>query len=400
MTTYKYIALDDKGKRITGKLQANDEIDLQARLKNENLYLESANEQIKKALGRKIRSDRIADFARNIGKLIGAGVSLVKALRIICDDETLRVKERNIYEDVLKQVRTGTSLSEAMTMQGMAFPPMMISMFRSAEASGTLEATANQMAEYYSKEYKLYKKIKSSMTYPKILGVLMVIVLCIIMGYVVPQFEDLFAQMEELPGTTKVLLAVSNFIADKWYLLILFGVIGFIVFKLLFAIPSVKYEKDKLKIKIPKIGKLQKIIYTARFSRTLASLYNAGLPIISCITIARDTIANRYIESQFDMVIKDVQAGQNLSDALAKVDGFVKKLVSSVVVGEETGTLDDMLNSAADQLEYDSEMAVQSMVSMLEPLIIVVLAFMVGFIIVSVIQPIYGSYESIANSAK
>lgn len=400
MTTYKYVALDDKGKKITGKLQANDEIDLQARLKNENLYLESANEQIKKALGRKIRSDRIADFARNIGKLIGAGVSLVKALRIICDDETLRVKERNIYEDVLKQVRTGTSLSEAMSMQGMAFPPMMISMFRSAEASGTLEATANQMAEYYSKEYKLYKKIKSSMTYPKILGVLMVVVLCIIMGYVVPQFEDLFAQMDELPGTTKVLLAVSNFIADRWYLLILFGVIGFIVFKILFAIPSVKYAKDKLKIKLPKIGKLQKIIYTARFSRTLASLYNAGLPIISCITIARDTIANRYIESQFDMVIKDVQAGQNLSDALAKVDGFVKKLVSSVVVGEETGTLDDMLNSAADQLEYDSEMAVQSMVSMLEPLIIVVLAFMVGFIIVSVIQPIYGSYESIANSAK
>ncbi len=400
MTTYKYIALNDKGKKITGKLQANDEIDLQARLKNENLYLESANELVKKALGKKIRSDRIADFSRNIGKLIGAGVSLVKALRIVCDDETLRTKERNIYEDVLKQVRTGTSLSEAMTMQGMAFPPMMISMFRSAEASGTLEATANQMAEYYAKEYKLYKKIKSSMTYPKILGGLMVVVLCIIMGYVVPQFEDLFAQMDELPTATTILLGISNFIADKWYLIILFGVIGFIVFKLLFAIPSIKYTKDKLKIKLPKIGKLQKIIYTARFSRTLASLYNAGLPIISCITIARDTIANRYIESQFDMVIKDVQAGQNLSDALAKVDGFVKKLVSSVVVGEETGTLDDMLNSAADQLEYDSEMAVQSMVSMLEPLIIVVLAFMVGFIIVSVIQPIYGSYDTIANSAK
>ena len=400
MTAYKYIARNELGKKITGKLQANDEIDLQARLKNENLYLESAQEQVKKSLGRKIRSDRVADFSRNIGKLVGAGVSLVKALKIICDDETLRQKERNVYADILKQVRTGVSLSEAMTMQGMAFPPMMISMFRSAEASGTLEATANQMAEYYAKEYKLHKKIKSSMTYPKILGVLMVIVLCIIMGYVVPQFEDLFAQMDELPGPTKVLLAVSDFISSKWYLLILFGVIGFIVFKLLFAVPSIKYLKDKMKIKFPKIGKLQKIIYTARFARTLASLYNAGLPIISCITIARDTIDNRYIESQFDLVIKDVQAGQNLSDALAKVDGFVKKLVSSVVVGEETGTLDDMLNSAADQLEYDSEMAVQSMVSMLEPMIIVVLAFMVGFIIVSVIQPIYGSYDTIANSAK
>lgn len=400
MNTYRFVARNEQGKRITGSLSANDEMDLQSRLKNDNLYLETANEVVRKSLAKKIRADRVADFARNIGKLIGAGVSLVRALRIICDDETLRQKERNIYADILKQVRTGLSLSESMQMQGAAFPPMMINMFRSAEASGTLEATANQMAEYFSKEYKLTKKIKSSMTYPKILGVLMVIVVAILMGYVVPQFQDLFDSMGELPGTTKVLLGISNFVANKWYLLILFAVVGFIILKLLFSVPSVKLAKDKIKIKLPKIGKLMKIIYTARFSRTLASLYNAGLPIISCLMIARDTIDNRYIESQFDVVIKDVQAGQNLSEALTKIDGFVKKLISSVVVGEETGTLDDMLNSAADQLEYDSEMAIQSMVSMLEPCIIVFLAGVVGFIIISVIQPIYGSYDAIANSVK
>ena len=400
MVTYKYVARNSLGKKITGKLQANDEFDLQSRLKNDNLYLESANEVIRKSTSKKIRPDRVADFCRSIGKLVGAGVSLVRALRIICDDETLRQKERNIYQDILKQVRTGISLSDALALQGVAFPPMLINMFRSAEASGTMEATANQMADYYSKEYKLHKKIKSSLTYPKILGVLMVVVVAIIMGYVIPQFEDLFAQMDELPGSTTVLLAISDFIASKWYLLILFGVIIFIVCKILFAIPSIKLVKDKAKTKLPKIGKLMRIIYTARFARTLASLYNAGLPIISCLTIARDTIDNKYIEIQFDSVIKDVQAGQNLSEALQKVDGFTKKLVSSVIVGEETGTLDDMLNSAADQLEYDSEMAIQSMVSLMEPLMIVILAVIVGFIIISVIQPIYGSYDTIASSAK
>ena len=400
MTTFKYTARNVIGKKITGKLQANDEIDLQARLKNDNLYLESATEVVKRAAQKRIRADRISDFSRSIGQLVGAGVSLVRALRIICDDETLRQKERNLYADVLKQVRTGVSLSDAMAMEGSAFPPMMINMYRSAEAAGTLEATAKQMAEYYSKEYKLNKKIKSSMTYPKILGVLMVVVLLIIMGYVVPQFEELFAQMEELPAATKILLAISEFVTEKWFLLILFGVIGFIFFKLLFSIPAIHLIKDKMKLKLPKIGKLMRIIYTARFARTLASLYNAGLPIISCITIARDTIDNRYIESQFETVIKDVQAGQNLSEALAKVDGFTKKLVSSVIVGEETGTLDDMLNSAADQLEYDSEMAIQGLVSMLEPMIIVVLAVLVGFIIIAVIQPIYGSYDAIANATK
>ena len=210
MTAYKFVARNELGKRITGKLSANDEIDLQARLKTDNLYLESANEIIKRSSTKRIRSDRVADFARNIGKLVGAGVSLVRALRIICDDETLRQKERNLYADVLKQVRTGVSLSEAMAMQGASFPPMMINMFKSAEASGTLEATANQMAEYYSKEYRLNKKVKSSMTYPKILGVLMVVVIAIIMGYVIPQFEELFAQMESLPAATKVLLAISD----------------------------------------------------------------------------------------------------------------------------------------------------------------------------------------------
>ncbi|MBQ5933610.1 MAG: type II secretion system F family protein [Lachnospiraceae bacterium] len=400
MTTYKYTARNVIGKKVSGKMQANDEIDLQARLKNDNLYLETVSEVTKRASQKRIRADRISDFARSIGQLVGAGVSLVRALRIICDDETLRQKERTLYADVLKQVRTGVSLSEAMAMEGSAFPPMMINMFRSAEASGTLEATAKQMAEYYSKEYKLNKKIKSSMTYPKILGVLMVIVLIIIMGYVIPQFEDLFAQMESLPATTEILLGISDFVADKWYLLILFGVIAFIVFKLLFSIPAVHHLKDKIKLKLPKIGKLMRIIYTARFARTLASLYNAGLPIIQCLTIARDTIDNRYIEAQFESVIKDVQAGQNLSEALAKVDGFTKKLVSSVVVGEETGTLDEMLNSAADQLEYDSEMAIQGLVSMLEPAIIVVLAVLVGFIIISIIQPIYGSYDAIANATK
>ena len=400
MVTYKFVARNTIGKRVTGKLQANDEIDLQARLKNDNLYLESANEVVRKSVSKRIRSDRVADFARSLGKLIGAGVSLVRALRIICDDETLRQKERNIYMDVLKQIRTGMSLSEALTMQGAAFPPMMINMFRSAEASGTLEATANQMAEYYSKEYKLHKKIKSSLTYPKILGVLMVVVVAILMGYVIPQFEDLFKQMEKLPATTEILLGISNFVANKWYLIILFGVILYIILKLLFSIPAVRLIKDKVKTRMPKIGKLMRIIYTARFARTLASLYNAGLPIISCLTIARDTIDNKYIESQFDTVIKDVQAGQNLSEALQKIDGFTKKLVSSVIVGEETGTLDDMLNSAADQLEYDSEMAIQSMVAMLEPLIIAFLAFVVGFIIISVIQPIYGSYDTIAAQGK
>ena len=253
------------------------------------------------------------------------------------------------------------------------------------------------MAEYYSKEYRLQQKIKSSTTYPKILGVLIVLVVIIIMGFVLPQFSSLFEQMDKLPFATTVLMAISDFVANRWYILLFACVVLFIIFKIVVSIPAVKLKMDKLELHLPKIGKLRKIIYTARFSRTLASMYSAGIPIVTCLQIAKSTIGNTYIESQFDPMIASIRAGKPLSEALADIDGFVRKLPSSVSVGEETGQLDSMLVSIADQMDYDSEIAIEQLVAMVEPLMIVIMAAIVGFIMVAVIQPIYGSYQSIAN---
>ena len=273
-------------------------------------------------------------------------------------------------------------------------------MIKSAEQSGNMDKIALQMAEHYSKEYRLSQKVKSSMTYPKILGVLIVLVVAIIMGYVIPQFDSLFSQMDSLPVTTTVLLNISNFVKKKWYVLVLAAIILFIIFKLVFSIPAVRYAKDKMEISLPIIGKLRRVIYTARFARTMSSLYSAGISIINCLIIAKNTIGNSYIEKQFEQVIAEVRAGENLSTALDHVDGFTKKLSSSVMVGEETGALDSMLVSIANQMEYDSEVALNKLVSLLEPAMIVFMAVIVGFIIISVIQPIYGSYETISGSVK
>ena len=153
-----------------------------------------------------------------------------------------------------------------------------------------------------------------------------------------------------------------------------------------------------MELRIPKIGRLKKIIYTARFSRTLSSLYSAGIPIITCLQIAKATIGNSYIESQFEKLIADVRSGETLSSGVDKIDGFVKKLPSSINIGEETGALDHMLISIADQMDYDSEIATEKMVAMLEPVMIVIMAVVVGFIMISIIQPIYGSYQAIADN--
>lgn len=398
MVYYKYKAQDENGKIVSGTMQANDEFDLHERLKQENKFLVDAKQQIENKNIRRLKSNVISEFARNIGELVGAGVSLVKALRIISEDESIKPKEREIYVAVLKQVRSGIALSDALLEQGDAFPPLFINMLKSAETSGNLDKIALQMAAHYDKEYRLNQKVKSSMTYPKILCVMIVIVVAIIMGYVIPQFQDLFSQMETLPASTTVLLGISNFVKNKWYVLLLAAVVIYMTVKLLSAIPAIRYGRDKLELKLPVIGKLKRVIYTARFARTLSSLYSAGISIINCLQISRNTIGNSYIERQFDKVIADIRAGGNLSEAIAGVDGFTKKLSASILVGEETGSLDTMLVSVANQMEYDSEIALNKLVSYLEPVMIVIMAVIVGFIIISVIQPIYGSYQSMANS--
>ena len=397
---YRYRAQNVDGKTVSGQMKANDESDLHNKLKADGMMLIEAKEITKgKVISKKLKYDRVGDFSRNLSELLGAGVTLVRALGIISEDESIKPAERKIYAEILRLVRTGVPLSDALEEQGNTFPTLFINMIRSAESGGNLDSTARNMAIYYTKEYRLQKKINSSMTYPKILAGLVVVVLIIIMGFVLPQFESLFAQMETLPLATRILMGISDFVANRWFILILIGIVLFMAYKILMAIPAVKMLVDKIEIHLPKIGRLRKIIYTARFARTLASMYSAGIPIVTCIQIAKTTIGNTYIESQFDQMIADIRAGKPLSEGIAGIDGFVKKLVSSISVGEETGALDSMLVSIADQMDYDAEIAVEQLVAMIEPLMIVVMAVVVGFIMIAVIQPIYGYYQSIGDTS-
>lgn len=398
MDSYRYKARNAGGRALKGVMQAVDENDLHEKLKKDELFLVSAELIKEKTSSRKLKSDKVAEFARNIGELVASSVSLVRALKIISEDESISPKERAIYANVLRLVRSGIPLSDALIEQGGVFPTLFVNMIKSSESSGNLDQVALQMADYYEKDYKLSQKLSSAFTYPKILCVLIVLVLIIIIGFVIPQFESLFAQMETLPAATRILLAISGFVSKKWYILIFAVIVGVMAIRLIVVIPAVAYVLHKLKLKLPVFGKLNKVIYTARFARTLSSLYSAGIPIVTALGIARETIGNRYIDKQFDNVIAMVRAGANLSDAINSVDGFVKKLTSSILVGEETGSLDTMLKSTADQMSYDSEIAMNKLVAMVEPAMIVVMAVTVGFIMIAIIQPIYGSYQAIANS--
>ena len=200
--------------------------------------------------------------------------------------------------------------------------------------------------------------------------------------------------MPELPLPTRILMGISDFVVQRWYVLIIVVGLGFIIGKMIIKIPAVKLTIDHIKV-MGKWGKLTKVIYSARFARTMSSLYSAGIPLYNCIAISKGTIGNVYIEEQFIEVEKEVLGGSPMSSALAKVDGFVNKLPSTIKVGEETGMLGPMLESVANDLDFYSEQALMRLTSYIEPVMIVVMAVLVGFIMISIIQPIYQSYSTI-----
>jgi type IV pilus assembly protein PilC len=399
MPNYKYKAQTLEGKKVSGKEIASNKQELYQVLKDKGLYLVSSDE-IKEAKQNKkrIKTPALADFCRQLGTLLSAGVSLVRALTIIAGEEGLKPQYRVIYVDLLNIIRQGTTLSDAMEQQGEAFPPMLYYMIRSAEASGNVDKTALQMADYYTKEHKLNGKVTSAMIYPAILSVLIVGVVTILMVYVLPQFSDLFSQMDALPVSTTILMAISGFCGRFWYFVLIFVVFLVVLWKILMRNHQFRMQIHKLLLRIPKIGRLMKIIYTARFARTLSSLYSSGITMINALQIGKSTIGNTYIEDQFDEVLSMIRQGNPLSRALNEVDGFEKKLASTVLVGEETGSLNNMLDSIADSYEHEADLAITKLVSFIEPAMIVVMAVIVGFVMIAIIQPIYGSYAEIENS--
>lgn len=394
-TLFRYTAKDIDGRTVRGTMEAADYDALYAQLLEQGLYPQRVTGRGADRRPRTLRPQELSDLCRQLSTLLASGVSLVRALTIISQDEGISAGLRRVYESVLSEVRKGSSLSDALEAQ-QVFPALMLGMIRAGEGSGRLDRVAERLAVHYEKAHQMNQQVKSALMYPMILAVLSVAV--VIVTFVLPQFSDLFSTMDSLPAVTLALMAFSDFMVTKWYLLLLGLAALAAALRALRRVPSVRLALDRGKLTMPVFGKLHRIICTARFARTISSLYASGLPIITALQTARDTIGNAYIVSQFDAVLAQVRSGVSLSAALESVDGFQRKLCSSIAVGEETGQLDSMLDSIADSMEYDAQQASRRMMTILEPMLIVLMAFVVGFIIIAVMSPIIGSYSAIESS--
>lgn len=393
MPEYRYSATDMSGKIIRGKETFNNPEQLKRMLNDKGLILVDFAEIADREKTKKLKSGELAEFCRELSSMLSSGVSLVRALNIISNRD-MKPRLKNAFTELNSQIKRGIALSDAMEMQGKKFPLLLINMVKVGEATGRLDDTMNKMAAYFEKDKRLNKSIKSALTYPLILAVLTLLVVVILFTFVIPTFTSVFDGME-IPKITEIMLGISNFLTHH-YLIVLGAVL--VIAAIIYILrknEKFRFWFDKKKLRFPKIGKLLKIIYTARFSRTLASLYSSGLTIINSLQIAKDTIGNRYITSQFDEVIKNVRAGNQLSTTLMTIDGFDQKLAQTIAVGEETGQLDTLLVSMADSFDYESEMATKQMVQFIEPVMIIIMAVIVCVVMLSVMLPIFGMYNQI-----
>lgn len=397
MKTFAYTARDKTGKTIKGTMQMETSEALLEKLQASGLFCMDYRE-VKQSKGQKttkFKTAEVAFFCRQLSSMLTAGLTLVKAMDILYKEQEDKRKKQilmEIYEDIQK----GKSLSDAMVSQGDAFPELLVSMIAAGESSGTLDSVMTRMSEHYAKEGKTKNKVKSAMMYPMILGIITVVMVIGIFTLIMPQFMNMFKDAE-MPFLTSIMMGISTFLRTKWYIYVPILVAAIIALKYWLSTTAGRYSFDKLKISMPVIGPLMVKIYTGRFSNTLSTMYSSGVPMIECLERAAAVLSNTYITDKFTQVITNVKSGEAISSAIAKTEIFESMFCSIIYVGEESGSLDKILKTTAEYYEEESDSAIQRMVSLLEPVMIIVLGVVIGLVIASVLPAMYGMFDSVSQ---
>ncbi len=397
MARYIYKALSPDGKTVQGTMEADTVEKFKAQLKQTGLYCLSYSSQgeaeAPQGLGGRIALKELSVFCRQFSAMLNAGIGVVKCLDVL-SQQASSAKLKSILESVMSDVRRGFSLHQAMGNQGHAFPFYLISSIESGEESGTLDAVMKRMSDYFEKQYKTRAKIRGALTYPIILAVLCVCVVVGMLTFVVPQFLSMYTDLSTLPAPTKLLLSMSDFMLEKWWLVVLVvgGVVGLIF--LLKKSPSTRTSWDMGMLKMPVVGKMRRTIVTGKFAHTLSTLTSSGISMLVSLEVVGRVIGNWAVTSCINIMVDDLKKGLSLSQSLRKFDIFPPMFKSMVAVGEETGQIDELLSKTAAFYDDEADIALQKMVSMIEPLMIVIMAAIIGFIVIAMILPIYTMYQN------
>jgi type IV pilus assembly protein PilC len=396
MKSFHYVAQDAAGNVARGDMEANSLQEVGERLRGQDLFLISAQEISGLAgVGKgKLKLAALTVFCRQLSVMIASGMSMVRAIDILYNRAEKKT-DKAIYLRLAEDIQKGLSLNEAMQEQGNTFPLLLINMIRAGEMSGSLDTVLVKMADHYDRELKLLSKVKSSMVYPVILLVVTFSVMLLLFVFILPNFFTMFDGVADLPAITRGIMAISNFLIERWYvvLLVLAAIVG--VFAMSKQVEVIARFYDRLKLQIPIFGKLNKRVYMSRFASSMETLYSSGVSIVDAIETSVLILNNRYVTEAFTGVMEDIRRGEMFSTALEKVDLFDGMFTSMVYMGEESGSLDEVLGKMSAFYDNDAQAAISKMVALMEPAMMVFMALLIGTVVAAVFVPMYSMYSSI-----
>jgi type IV pilus assembly protein PilC len=419
MANFEYIALDAKGTETTGTIKANDEADAISQLRKSGLYptqvvpagkggvSSAAKKRAKKSQGKgtkvggRVKSKVLMIFTRQLATLVDAGLPLLRGLSVLGKQEKNRVMAGTINH-LADAVAGGSTFSESLGQHPKIFDKLYINMVKAGELGGVLELVLIRLAEYQEKAQKLKNRIVSAMVYPVIVIVIAVAIVVFLMAVIVPRFERIFQEMlgdKPLPAITQVVIGISRWVQSQWLIVLIIGAVLYAGWKAFSMTKGGRIMIDRIKLKMPVFGPVQLKSSISRFTRTLGTLVTSGVPILQALNITRDTSGNVVVANAIDKVHEAVREGESVVAPLEASKIFPPMVISMVDVGEETGQLPDMLLKIADVYDDEVDNAVDAMTSMIEPIMIVFLALIVGTIVIALFMPMISIITEMNNQA-
>jgi type IV pilus assembly protein PilC len=401
MATYVFKAMDLTGAKATGEVEAENKQVVSDQLKSRGLIVldisdKHSSKQLNIELFNKLKATDLAVMTRQLATMVQSGMTILRALYVL-EAQTENKTLQEAIVAVRKDVEAGLPLSDALERHPKIFSPLFVSMTRAGETGGMLDESLIRVADQLEKEDSLRRQVKSAMTYPAVVLSFAGIVLIALVAFLVPVFIGVFKQFGgDLPAITKLTVAMSKAITGYWYALIAGAFAVVWSFRKWKTSSWGRPQWDRFRLRIPmKIGDIVQKIALARWSRTLSALVSAGVPLLQALDITGKTAGNHVVEQAMAGVIDSVKSGGTIADPLKESSVFPSMVSHMVSVGEETGSLDTMLSKIADFYEDQVDAAVKSLTSILEPVMIIIVGGMVGFIVISMYLPLFKVYDAI-----
>ena len=401
MAIFKYKAINSEGQRIEGSQSADSESQIREMLLSNQYYplsIEKENSKSKKSFSfnSKVKLKDIAVFCRQFYVMLDSGLSIGKALNILIE-QCEKPKLREALIGVNGELKRGETLASSMRKRKDVFPNLLTSMIDAGERSGNLDIILKRMAEYYEKETKIRGKIKSAMIYPIVLGVVAIIAITFILTFVMPTFVQMFEENNvDLPMSTKMVLETSKVLGKYGIIIFLILVTAIILLGKYLKSEEGQYKLSSINLKIPVIKKLTQKIIVSRFTRTMGIVSSSGMSLVTSIEIVASVVGNKIAENELLKVKEKVLKGEGLGDSIMNIKIFPPMLASMVKVGEEAGSLDSILDKTADFYDDELEREIKTATALIEPSMIVLMGIIIGFLLISILTPMFKMYNSIS----